>query len=429
MSFSVGVQRELPGNWFLDVSYFGKLGRRLPAIGDPAQTLNFIDHTVGGPMPAGQSLYAAFGAVQKQLQANGDNFMAVTNQPWFENQMTTAAETAGFGSCSAEGALFGLSGVSCTQLAAAIAGALWPDGDVSSTLLFLADIQPNGNIEDGLIPLNAGLLAQDGSAAFIGNYSASSYNALIVRVNHRLSRNLVGEFDYTFSHSIDNTSDVQNALIDLDTAEICDLRNLRVCRASSDFDARHVVAANFEYQLPFGRGQWLGHDSSKLLDEAIGGWKVSGIFIAHSGFPFSVLSGTFPIDFTQTAPAVFIGNDADITGSPHVVTQNGVPAVQFFSNETNALNAFAFPFGGGTGTRNAARGPGFWNLDFALLKDFSMPWSDNQKLEFRAEGLNVFNHTNFSPPGVSLLQPETFGDISSDVNGPRQLQLGLKYSF
>ena len=58
-----------------------------------------------------------------------------------------------------------------------------------------------------------------------------------------------------------------------------------------------------------------------------------------------------------------------------------------------------------------------------------MPWSDNQKLQFRAEGLNVFNHTNFSPPGASLLAPGTFGDISSDVNGPREFQLGLKYSF
>jgi hypothetical protein len=75
------------------------------------------------------------------------------------------------------------------------------------------------------------------------------------------------------------------------------------------------------------------------------------------------------------------------------------------------------------------RGPGFWDADLAILKDFPMPWSDSHKLQFRAEGINAFNHVNFSPPGASLLSPQTFGNISSDVNGPRNVQLALKYSF
>jgi hypothetical protein len=426
MSFNFDVQRELPGDWLVDVGYFGKLGRKLTALGDPAQTLNFKDAA------SGQFLDTAFGNVQTELQANGDNFLAITNQPWFENQMSSAISSEGLGSCATVGGeLSGgaLPALSCTQLAAAIAGALWPNGDVSSTLLELAITHPDGNVEHGLIPLNAGLLAQVGAAGFIGNFSSSSYNAMIVKVNHRMSHNLAMEVDYTYSHSIDNDSDVQNSLITFASGEVCDLRNLRVCRASSNFDARHVVAANFEYGLPFGRGQSLGHDSSHLLDEVIGGWKVSGIFIAHTGFPFKIDTGTFPIDFTQSAPAVFVGPDSDVKAGIHEVTENGSPAVEYFSNQTNALGAFAFPFGGGTGDRNVIRGPGFWNLDLAILKDFSMPWSDNQKLQFRAEGLNVFNHTNFSPPGASLLAPGTFGNISSDVNGPREFQLGLKYSF
>jgi hypothetical protein len=425
MSFSLGFQRELPGDWLVDVSYFGKLGRRLTALGDPAQTLNFKDKT------SGQFLYNAFGNVQTQLQ-NGTPFFGVTNQAWFENQMTAAITAAGLGSCASVGS--GLTGgafpsLSCTQLAAGIAGQAWPNGDVSSTLLALADLQPDGNVEHGLIPLNTGLLAQNGAAGFIGNFASSNYNALILRVNHRMSHNLTMEFDYTFAHSIDNDSDVQNSLISFNAAEVCDLRNLRVCRGNSNFDARHTVASFFEYGLPVGHGQWLLHDSSKWLNEAIGGWKVSGIVLGHSGFPFKVDTNTFPIDFTQTAPAVFVGKTSDLTGHVHNVTQGGQTTVQFFSNEANALGAFAFPFGGGTGTRNVARGPGFWNLDLTILKDFKMPWSETQVLQFRTDAFNIFNHPNFSPPNANLQSAGGFGTINSTVNDARQLQLGLKYIF
>jgi hypothetical protein len=430
MSFSLGVQRELPGAWLADVSYFGKVAHRLSVIADVGQTLNFKDAA------SGQFLYTAFANVQKSLQTTGGDFTAVPNQAWFENQMTTAAQKSGFGTCANEGsALSGgaLTTLSCTQLAPALATAVWSDGDVSRTLLSLADIQLDGNPEDGLIPLNAGQPAQDGVAGFIGNYGSSSYNALLVRLNHKISHDLTMEFDYAYSHSIDNDSDIQNNLILAvanGTAEVCDLRDLRVCRGNSNFDATHTVAANFDYGLPFGRGKWLGHGSSKLLDEVIGGWSVSGIVIAHTGFPFKVDSGTFPIDFTQSASAVFVGNQGDLKAGVHVVPIPGqTPEIQYFSNPTNAQNAFTFPFGGDTGNRNVARGPGFWNTDMALLKRFAMPWSDNQRLEFRAEAFNLFNHVNFAPPSASLLNPGNFGALSSTENAARQFQFALKYSF
>ena len=168
------------------------------------------------------------------------------------------------------------------------------------------------------------------------------------------------EFDYAYSHSIDNDSDIQNSLINFSgngQAEVCDLRNLRICRSNSNFDARHNASANLEYALPFGRGQAYGHDASRLLDEVIGGWKVSTIVIAHSGFPIKIDTGTFPIDFTQTAGAVFVGTQSDVQRGIHEVTQGGQTTLQYFSSETNALGAFAFPFGGATGDRNIIRGP------------------------------------------------------------------------
>jgi hypothetical protein len=318
-------------------------------------------------------------------------------------------------------------------LATGLAGFYFGDGDVSSMIQTLADNhQLSGNVEQGLLLPNVALLAQDGAAGYIGNYSSSNYNALIVRVNHKFSHDLTMEANYAYSHSIDNDSGVQNGLISFSGSEICDLRNLHVCRGSSDFDYRHLLAANFIYGLPVGRGKWLGSNMPKLLDEAVGGWRFSGIVTAHTGAPFKVDSGAFTIDFTQTQPAVFIGNGSDVTHSVHQVPsgQTGVPnSVEFFSNTSNAMNAFTAPIAGGPGNRNILDGPGFWNIDMSILKDFPMPWSDNQKLQLRADAFNIFNHTDFSAPGASLIVPATFGNITSTANQARQLQLGLKFSF
>jgi hypothetical protein len=428
MHYSFGIQRHLPGDWLVEADYVGKQGRRLPALGDPSQTLNFVDKA------SGQSLYSAFGAIEKQAQANAP-VSSVTTQPWFENQMGAALAPQGL-TCPTAGNLeFGAS-TTCTQLAYGLGSSYFQDGDTSSLLYTLANTHLTGNLEQALLLPNVGLNAQDGATGFIGNYSASNYNALIVRVNHRLSHDLTTELNYSFSHSIDNDSGVQNDLISFNTSEICDLRNLRVCRGSSDFDRRNVLAASFEYGLPFGQGKWLGHDASKPLDELIGGWHVSGIATAYSGEPFKVDSGAFTIDFTQSQPAVFIGTDADVKEGIHTsVTGGGASnTIQYFANANNALSAFTAPIAGGPGTRNILSGPAFWNVDMAILKDFKMPWSDTHSLQFRVDGLNVFNHTNFSNPAqangpTSIIVPSTFGNILSTADDARVLQLGLRYIF
>ena len=420
MHFSLGIQRELPGNWLIEADYVGKLGRRLPAIGDPAQTLNFKDTA------SGQFLYNAFGTVEKAVQTGSP----IVDQPWFENQMNAAFAQSGT-NCAQINALFGLSG-GCTDLAVAAYGNYFANGDVSSLLVSLANFPyiagsgPEGNAP-GLLP-NVGLLSQTGATGFIGNYSSSSYNALVIRVNHRMSHDLTVELNYTYSHSIDNDSSVQNDLISYlssGAAEVCDLRNLRVCRGNSDFDHRHILVMNFEYGLPLGQGKWIGHDSSKLVNELIGGWKFSGIFTAYSGSPFKIDSGAYTIDFSQTQPMVFIGTNHDVRSG--IKTSNGV--VQYFADPTAAQNAFTYPIAGGPGNRNVVSGPGLWNLDMAMLKDFQMPWADSHKLQFRVDALNLFNHVNFSNPTAAFNNLGTFGNITSDVNGARVLQLGLRYMF
>jgi hypothetical protein len=114
--------------------------------------------------------------------------------------------------------------------------------------------------------------------------------------------------------------------------------------------------------------------------------------------------------------------------------------VQFFSNSTNAQSAFTAPIAGGPGNRNIINGPGYWDVDLALLKDFKMPF-EGHRLQFRTDAINVFNHTNFDSPSANMLNPSTFGTITSTVgqlgtggsssrgSSARVLQLGLRYIF
>src|ERR1700722_715871 len=414
ISMSLGIQRELSHGFSIEADYFGKLGRRLLADGDAAQTLNFKDVT------SGQFLYTAFGAVQKQIQA-GTAPGAVAPQPWFENQISQAVAQFGL-TCPTTAPFFNLTAANCTQLAAQVAP-FFPVGDVSSEILVLTAA--------GILPPNVGLDAQTGSAGYVGNYGSSNYNGLLLTVRKKVSAGLQFDFNYAYSHAIDNVSDItNNANQYTGTGQflICDLRNLRVCRSSSDFDARHTVSANFVYYLPVGTGQHFLGNSGKILNALVGGWGTSGIVSAHTGYPFNLHTGAFPINFTQDAPPVFVGTSADVAHGIHL--DPSTQTVQYFNDPTSGFNAFAFPFGGGTGDRNSLRAPGFWNVDMALLKNFSMPWSERQKLQFRAEAFNLFNHPSFSPPsGDTIANPGTFGNITTTASTARQLQLALRYDF
>jgi hypothetical protein len=431
---SFGFQRELPKNFILEVTYFGKFGRRLIGNADPAQQLNFID-------PASkQSLNAAFGNVQAALCGQTGprqpcNFKTaagtIAKQPWFENQINAAlSSVAGPGSTCGE-----FFKVDCTNLAALNFPLNFQTGDLSTVDVELANF--------GLLLPNTGLAYQTGSVANVGNYASSSYNSLIATLRKRFSNNLFLDFDYSYSHSIDNLSEItNNAIFSGFNGQglICDLRNLRTCRGNSDFDATQTISANYEYQLPIGRGHLLLGSAPKWVDEVVGGWASSGIISYHSGYPWSTVTSAFPINFTQVAGAVQIGPNSALKRHIHVQTNDAGTGLEYFANSTSAINAFGYPFGGDTGQRNVLRGPQYFNADMALLKTFKM-W-EGQTLQFRAEAFNAFNHPSFNTPQVnpnstgsldtnnnSLSNPLQYGLLTSTANNARELSLGLLFRF
>jgi len=418
---SFGFQRQLPKNMLLDVNYFGRFGRRLVAVGDPAQQLNFKDPQ------SGQFLNTAFGNIQSAIQAG----TTPADQPWFENQMNAAvASVLGPGAtCQA------VFSASCTTVAASFLGPSFQIGDLSTVDVVLANA--------GFLLPNTGLPYQTGSISNVGNFGASSYNSLIVSLRKRFSNHLQFDFNYTYAHSIDNVSDITNDVIFSSfngQGLVCDLRNLRVCRASSNFDALHTISANYDYELPIGHGRSLLGEAPKWLDAIVGGWATSGIFTSHSGYPWNTTTNAFPIAFTQTAPAVLVGPKSAV--KQHIHVDSATHSVELFADPNAALNAFGFPFGGGTGDRNALRGPRYFNADMAVLKTFKMPWSDRQTLRFRAEAFNVFNHASFNDPSTdpnstgslrtannNINNPSQYGILTNLAHDPRQMQFGLQYTF
>ena len=407
--WSFGVQRELPGNMIIDVSYVGRRAKDLFALADAAQVLNFRDNT------SGQFMLDAFNAIQSQL-GSGVAIGSLTPQPWLENQMTAGIKTlrgAQFGCGS-----FGL-GSTCTQLAANLYSGLLIDGGT-------ADLVQQLYFQRLLLP-NVGMSAQFARNTYVSNLGESQYDGMLVSLRKRFSQGFQFDVNYTWSHTLDNSSSVTNVTNGNNTSSsyICDLTNPDACWGNSDMDIRHLVNVNGIWELPIGRGRAYGTDMNKWLDAVVGGWNIAGIFTARSGLPANSLSGAFPVVFSAESPAILTGDGALFTAGVH----DEAAGIQYFADPEAILGALRFPRHGETGNRNIFRSEGYWNVDMVVSKRWAMPWSERHYLSFRAEAYNITNSTFFAPPALDISSPGTFGRITATQSTPRVVQFALRYDF
>jgi hypothetical protein len=240
------------------------------------------------------------------------------------------------------------------------------------------------------------------------------------------------DFNYTYSHSIDNGSTVANENGNFEpgvTSVLCDATNTHVCRGNSDFDATDSISGDFVYGLPFGRGQSIGRDAGWFLNEVIGGWQVSGVETWRTGLAFNAQNGiASTTSLAADAGEIFTGSRSALATNLHIDTLNN-DQVQLYANPEAAVAAFTPVTGLETGTRNNLRGPHFSNLDAAVSKNFPLA-GERYKLQFRAEAYNVFNHSNFGIPNPTLTSA-TFGVISglAGQEASRVMQFALRFDF
>src|SRR3981081_4307006 len=216
----------------------------------------------------------------------------------------------------------------------------------------------------------------------------AAYHALTVSLRRRYSSGLSFDFNYTWSHSIDDGSAAESGAGEQGAA-IQNIYNPREFRGSSDFDMRHNITGNVLYQLPFGKGKALFRDAPGWFDAIVGGWQVSGLTRFRTGLPTTVAGGLeYNANYWLSSLAIVTG--AVKTGRH--IDQNGNPSI--FAN-TNASNSFADELPGHTGKRAAVQLASFFNNDMAVTKEFKLP-RENKRMQFRAEAFNVFNYVKFT---------------------------------
>jgi Carboxypeptidase regulatory-like domain len=219
--------------------------------------------------------------------------------------------------------------------------------------------------------------------------AASNYNALEAMVRHNIG-GLELTFAYTYSHSIDDSSDGADL-------GFVNSYNLNAYRATSNFDQTHNISIAYVYDEPFFKHRGLAH-------ALLGGWEWSGITLTQSGTPFSVYNLGFG---GVTGDNAGVNNSIatafsypDLVGSPKA----GVSSAAFGGDLTAdgygplLFNpaAFAEPTGltFGDAGRNILRNPWRTNFDMALMKH--IPVTESKYFEFRAEAFNVFNHVEYN---------------------------------
>jgi hypothetical protein len=252
------------------------------------------------------------------------------------------------------------------------------------------------------------------------NAGTAAFHSLTVSLRRGLTNGATFDFNYTWSHSIDDASASESGA-GQQGAAIQNIFNMTEFRGSSDFDMRHNVTVNILYPLPIGRGRTLLSGAHGWLNEIVGGWQISSLIRYHSGVPTTV-GGELAYNANYWLSSLAILT-APVSTGVHT-DQNGYPSL--FAN-TSASQSFADELPGHTGTRAALRLPGLFLTDMALVKTFLLPW-EGQHIQFRAEAFNAFNNVNFSNPSLSLQAPGTFGEFQA-VGDPRVMQFALRYEF
>ncbi|MBL8215849.1 MAG: TonB-dependent receptor [Bryobacterales bacterium] len=253
--------------------------------------------------------------------------------------------------------------------------------------------------------------------ALVSNHSRSDYHSMQLQYRRRLSQGFQALAGYSWAHSIDDGSS-DSALFWVGSG-----LTPAMDRANSDFDVRHSfnAALNFE----FGKG-------TKWLE----GWSVDGMMRARTGFPLTLLNAEHSIGIAFSN----IFRPDRVGGQPLWINDRNTPGGR-------RLNPEAFvqvPRQGNLG-RNAIMGFGMSQVDLAVRRDWR--FTEKRALQFRAEGFNLFNQTNFADP-VRFLSNPLFGQSTSLLNlmlgtgspgsgltpilqtgGPRSVQLVLRFRF
>jgi hypothetical protein len=239
------------------------------------------------------------------------------------------------------------------------------------------------------------------SAVNTATYQGYSwYHALQIRATRRLSRSVNLNGSYTYS---------KNMLGDsfLNPGDEVPYRSL------SGADRKHRITAAPIFQLPFGRGRKVWGNAPRFVDYVIGSWQLSAIYIYQSGAPLT------------WQDVIFFGNPDDINKGPHTIDQWFNTKAGFTTNSSTRPTAhyrtWPLRFAG-------VRASALNNVDVAVNKTIKLVPEKGLALQLRGDAINFMNHPTFAGPQMDQFN-SAFGQITSQANYSRQVQVAAKLSF
>jgi hypothetical protein len=277
-------------------------------------------------------------------------------------------------------------------------------------------------------------LSQISQISFTESEAVMNYNSLQVTGRRRLSHGLEFLANWTYSKGLSNNLGYYGAgggAGDSQSAYWQDAYNGGADYGPTYFDAKHNFSVSGYYELPFGRGRQFGSGINRFEDEVIGGWKFSTIMSFHTGFPITVNSNAlYSTAVNARASRANHLRPLKVVGRTSKNWFGNDPSAQPCANDTDdgacaysAESAFSF----GNASVGSERGPGYHQVDLSLSKDFAV--TEGSHIEFRSDFLNAFNMVSLSPPSNNATPGNSFGQISTAVNDPRNIQLALKFVF
>lgn len=248
------------------------------------------------------------------------------------------------------------------------------------------------------------------------NGAMSNYRALQMQLRSRTNSTLQYLVSYSFGRSMDNSSK------DSELLQFGDFAARRADYGYSSFDVRHS-----------------GHAALSYEPKQLKGWGLDTIVRSRTGFPVNVVTGVDPMQLGLTS---YVLRPDLVAGQQVWIDDAAAPGGRRLNR-----NAFQVPNSQRQGSldRNAVRGFGFGQVDFAVRKQFRL--TERTSMQFRVEAFNALNRANLGDPQSVMTSPQ-FGQSLNTLNtslgsggpanglmpafqigGPRSMQVSLRFRF
>jgi hypothetical protein len=262
---------------------------------------------------------------------------------------------------------------------------------------------------------------QFSSVNLLASSSYADYNALLIKVERRAGKNLSLISSFTWSRNRDASFATTNSIQSPAASAPQNIYDLRAEYGYSVNNVPYRFSAGATYNLPVGRGQRFSPRSS-IGNLIVGNWQLSVVPTFQAGFPVTINQSSNP-------NSSVVGNAVQ---RPNLVSGVALGTKgSLYSRLSGYINPAAFTastaltFGNAPRTLSL-RGPAFENWDLALFKNVKV--RDRVEVQLRVESFNAFNTPEFNGPNTSF-GSSSFGQITSDANFPRYLQLGLRVAY